>query len=131
MYAETFRAKDWLKTTQAWWYKWHGNPVNERLLSRFGVAIREADGSPLAFAYIYPVSTADMAWIGFTVRDPYISSFKAGKALKLLIPACEDAIRKLGYSIVYTTYDAPALQRLVAERGYYAGSLVQEYFKEI
>jgi hypothetical protein len=130
MKSEVFRMKDFAKTTQAWWYAWHGNPINERLLSRFGVVIHD-DKAPIAIAYIYPVQTADMAWIGFTVRDPFASSYKAGKALKLLIPACEDAIKKLGYSIVYTSYDAPALQRLVAERGYFAGSLVQEYFKEI
>lgn len=130
MHAEVFQNKEWLRTTQAWWYKWHGNPISERLLSSYGVAVMESE-APLAIAYIYPVATADMAWIGFTVRDPFISSYKAGRALKLLLPSCEDAVRSLGYSIAYTSYDSSALQRLVSRRGYYAGSMVQEYFKEL
>lgn len=130
MEAEFFRSKDWAKTTQAWWYKWHGEPINERLLSRLGVVVCEG-GAPLAIAYLYPSQGSDICWAGFTVRDPYISSYKAGKALKLLVSAVEDASRKLGYSILYTGYDSPALQKLVKSRGYYEGSQVKEYFKEL
>lgn len=125
-----FRTKEYCRTTQAWWYMWHGTPINERLLSRFGVAICE-DEQPLAIGYIYPASTCDMAMLGFTVRDPYISKFKAGKALMLLLTACEDEVRALGYSVLYTGFDAQALQSLCERRGYHQGSQVQEYFKEL
>lgn len=131
MHSEQFRMKDYCKTTQAWWYYWHGTPINEQILSRFGVVVLDELDAPLAIAYLYPVSTCNMCWIGFTARDPYISAYRAGKALKLLIQAAEDAVAELGYSIIYTGYDSPALQRLVAERGYHKGSLVQEYFKEL
>lgn len=131
MRAEVFRIGEWNKLAQMWWYRWHGNAINEKLLSRFGVAILGDDQLPLAIAFIYPVSTCNIAWIGFTVRDPALSKYAGGKAIKLLIEAAEDAIRSIGYSIVYTTYDAPALLKIVKERGYEAGSQVQEYFKEL
>ncbi len=131
MRTEVFRSKDYAKTTQAYWYRFHGNPINERLLSRFGVVVLDAKDNPLAIAYIYPASTADIAWIGFTVVDPYASKFMAGKALKLLLPACEDAIAALGYSVIYAGYDAKALQKLCRQRGYYVASQVQEFFLDL
>jgi hypothetical protein len=128
---EAFRMKDYAKLTQGWWYSWHGNAINDKLLSRFGIAVLDDNSEPMAIAYLYPVSTCDMVWIGFTVRDPSLSRFKAGKALKLLVQGAEDTVKSLGYSIIYTAYDAKALQKLVRDRGYYAGSQVQEYFKEL
>lgn len=123
--------KDYKTTTQAWWYKWHGNPINERLLSRFGVAVLDDNGALLAVSYIYPAQTAELAWIGFTVRDPYLSSYRAGKALMLLLQESEDTIRALGYPLVYVGYDASALKKLCERRQYHKGSAVQEYFKEL
>ena len=131
MRAISFRTRDYVKTVQAWFYKWHGQPISERLLSMFGVAVLGDDDAPLAIAYIYPVVASDIAWIGITVRDPYIDPFRAGKALKLLIDEAEDSIKRMGYAIAYVGYDSPSLQRMVAERGYCKGSLVQEYFKEL
>jgi hypothetical protein len=128
--AVVFRMKDYLSHTQTWWQQWHGVRINDKLLSRFGVAICEG-AKPLAIGYIYPSQCADICFMGFTVRDPNLSRYKAGKALKLLIEACETEVKKLGYPILYTTYDSPALHRLVEKRGYYKGSAVQEYFKEL
>lgn len=131
MYYEAFRMKEYSKTTQSWWHSWHGNAINEKLLSRFGVAVLDSYHEPMAVAYLYPVATCDMVWVGFTVRDPRLSKLRAGRALKLLMQGAEDTVKSLGYSIIYTAYDAKALQKLVRDRGYYAGSQVQEYFKEL
>ena len=129
--ARIFSMKDYAKVTQAWWHLWHGQPINDRLLSRFGIAVCDENSYPLAICYIYPASTADLCWIGFTLRDPHISAFKAGKALSLLISSAETEIKRLGYSIVYSAFDAAALQKIVIKRGYFSGSQVQEYFKEL
>lgn len=130
MEASSFRMKEFAKVTGLWWHQWHGEMINERLLSRFGVVIHQ-NNEAIAVAHIYPVSTCDMAWIGFTVCSPYISKIRAGRALKLLIEKAEEEVKKLGYSVVYTAFDAPALQKIVAARGYYPGSNVKEYFKEL
>lgn len=126
-----FNTAEFHKTVSAWFYKYHGQPLSERLLSRFGAAVLDEKQLPLAVTYIYPVVACDIAWIGFTARDPFISSYQAGKALKLLIPAAEDYIRRMGYPIAYVAFDSLALQKLVAKRGYVKGSMVQEYFKEL
>lgn len=123
--------KDWLKTTQAWWYHWHGSPISERLLSRLGIAVLDDAGDPLAFGYLYLGQYSEMAWLGFTVRSPFISPYKAGKALKLLIEATEDEVKRLGYSILYAGYDSPALQKLMERRGYIKAAMVREYLKEL
>lgn len=131
MKVQVFAQKEWAKTTQAWWYAWHGQPIHERLLSNFGVAVLSDSGAPLAFAYIYPAAGSELAWLGFIVRDPFASALTAGRALKLLISAAETAAKRLGYPILYAATDSPAIKKLLNKRGYQLGSQVQEYFKEL
>lgn len=125
-----FRIGEYHKTVGIWWAQYHGNEINAKLLSRFGVAVLDKSG-PIAVTHLYPTTTADIVWVGFTIRAPHISHYKAGKALKLLLEETEEAIRRLGYSVAYTGFDAPALQKLCQRRGYHAGSSVVEQWKAV
>ncbi len=130
MHAVTFRMGEYHKLVGGWWQQHKGNVIHEKLLARFGVAILDETG-PIAITHLYPASTADIVWMGFTVVSPSISKHRAGKALKLLIEETEEAVRQLGYSVVYTGFDAPALQKLCKTRGYHEGSAVVEQWKAV
>lgn len=130
MHAVTFRMGDYHRTMASWWQQWHGNAIDKKLLSRFGVAVLDKTG-PIALTHLYPTSTADIVWVGFTAREPNLSHYRAGKALKLLLETAEEATSQLGYSIVYTGFDAPALQKLCKLRGYHDGGPVREQWKAV
>lgn len=130
MHTEVFRLGDHEKKVRQWWLSWHGVDCGSSILSRYGVAVLERD-RVLAVSHLYPAQTASLCFIGFTVRDPDLSLYRAGKALKLLLSAAEDAIRQIRYDIVYTQFDSLALQKLVKRRGYHEGSQVLEYWKDL
>lgn len=131
LYAARFENGELHDTAARWWSIHHeGTHFNSRILSNLGCAV--FDGAEiLAITYIYLAKGSELAWIGFTIRNPGITAIRAGRALKLLIEKAEDIIREAGYSIVYTGYDTPSLQKLVASREYYKGSDVVEYWKEL
>ena len=130
MHTVTFRTRDYLKTTQSWWAQWHGNAINARLLSDFGVAVLD-DTGPIAIAYLYPPRGSAVCYLGFTIREPSLSPIVAGRAIKLLLPAAEDYAKYLGYNVLHAAYDAAAMCKLCEQRGYFKASQVQEYFKEL
>lgn len=113
----------------SWWHGHKGTIFQTpSLLSRFGTAVLEGD-TPIAVQHIYTGNTADMVFVGFTVTDPTLTKYRAGKALKLLALETEEAIRRLGYGAVYTSFDNSALQKLYGKLGYQAGSTVLEQWK--
>lgn len=125
-----FRMGEYHRTMVNWWMRHHGNAIDVKLLARFGVAVLE-DEHPIAITHLYPTTTADIVWMGFTARDPSISHYKAGKALKLLLTESEDAVRRLGYSVLYTGFDSPALQKLCKRHGFNEGDRMLEQWKEV
>lgn len=131
LHAVVFRSGDYQNTVQGWWAQWHGHEIlNPKVLARLGVAVLDEKG-PVAVTHIYPANTADLVWLGFTVRCPQVSAYKAGKALKLLLSESEETVRRMGYSIVYTGYDSLALQQMCKRAGYHEGSTVKEQWKVV
>lgn len=129
MRAETFYKGEGIELAKAFWKGSYGYEINPRMLSPIGILVSD-NSTPLAVCFIYTTCT-EMAWIGFTVRNPEISAFQAGVAIDLLIAAAEEEIRGLGYSIVYTAFGSKTLQKLVSRRGYLSGDQAQAFFKEL
>lgn len=114
---------------QEWWAA-HGTSINPDLLSTLGIVVFDKTG-PIAVTHLYPAVTAEIVWMGFTARNPSLSQYKAGKALKLLIEAAEQAVATAGYKVLFTGFDASALIKLCAHRGYHRGGSVVEQWKVV
>mgnify|MGYP006266391305 CR=1 FL=1 len=126
----TFKAGELHELVGAWWAVYHGNRIHPDMLSSYGIAVLDK-GLPIAVTHIYPAITAKLAWVGFTITDPMLSRYKAGKAIMKLMAGAEESIKALGYTVLYTGFDAPALQKLMKRRGYHEGSYVVEQWKVV
>jgi hypothetical protein len=114
-----------------WWGKHHeGIKLHDVVLAKQGVIVFD-EYKPAAIQYIYPAEGSDCAWLGFTVTNPNLSRYRAGKALQLLFETSEATVRQLGKSMLYTGFDHPALQKIAQRRGYIAGSVVKEYWRRL
>lgn len=126
-------SKPYLRILEDWWKYYHPDkPFSHRVCSTYLTLVLDTKEECLIAAqFVYPALGSGCAWLGFTVRDPAISAFKAGKALRILFAKSEEAIRQMGWSIVYTNFDVPALQKLVAKRDYVGGSIHKEYWRDL
>lgn len=113
------------------WWAFHypeAKAFDKRLLGRYG-AIAKFAGRPCALQYIYLIEDSDMAWIGFTTRHPDLKAYSAGKAIKALLQTNEEALKKMGKTLVYTNFASPALHKAVRGMGYVGGVESKEYMK--
>lgn len=113
-----------------WWSHYYpGVSFSEDNASPYGVLVLD-EGKPIMGQYIYPASGCKVAWLGFTVRDPSISAFKAGKAIKMLMDQAEKYVKFIGYRLVCVSTTSPAIQKASIKRGY-AGEASQELWRRL
>jgi hypothetical protein len=119
---------------QEFWRHWHGNVIDKKMMCEHGVMVTDQFNDRmriLAMGYLYPIIGADICYMGFVVRNPEVSAFRAGKALKLLISKAEDTARGMGYSILHTTFEVESLRKYVAKQGYVACAETQIFIKDL
>jgi hypothetical protein len=115
----------------SWWRaQGTGHNLSPDALSTYCTVVKDGQ-QPIAIQYVYPILGSKIAGLGFTCGDPLVSKFKMGKAIRLLFKASEEGIRQLGWSIVYTGFDSPALQKTAAKLGYSAGDSMTEYWRKL
>jgi len=127
----THDSSPYIELIEGWWKHYYPDkPYSKRVCSNYVTLVYD-DKQPIAAQYVYPALGSQVAWLGFTVRNPAIPAFRAGKALKFLFAESERYIKQLGWSIVFTNFDAPALQKVAAGRNYVGGTSHKEYWRDL
>ena len=134
MRASYFNDNIFASEVQEWWSQWHGNRLDRRMMCKHGISVvglKNDRMQLLAVGYLYPIIGAEICYMGFVVRNPELTPFRAGKALKLLIKEAEDTVRRMGYSILHTTFEVDSLKKYVTKRGYVPCAETQILVKDL
>ena len=96
------------------WWRGHGwSPVPLRILPPLGVIF---DDCAAGWAYMDNGGTG-VAWMEFLVTDPK-ARLKAARALKHVIGFLTSELKRMDYTVVWSTCKQPALARLVERSGF-------------
>lgn len=118
MRATVFEKGEFHDLAVKWWAESaHDGVLTPVILSRLGIIVAD-DLIPLAVTHIYPMPTSESLYIGFFVRNPSVSPFRAGKAIKLALEGAENYCRQIGAKVVMSSSNNHTIKSLMAINGY-------------
>lgn len=119
--------------TVAPWFEQHGShPVPENVLPKCGVVVLDEEEKLLAAAWLYQDNSVGVAWLAWIVSNPDQPLFHVQPALQRLLGACEAAARELGYGLLFTMTERPALGRWLLQSGFKANHRgMTQFFKPL
>ena len=130
MLARLYKPEDY-PTVRAWFIAHGGQPVPASMLPRCGI-VAESDGQPRAAAWLYQDNSVGMAWLAWMVSCPHQPLFHVEQALSCVLGAAERVARDLGYGVMLTMTEKPALGRWLRRQGFEANHEgMTQYFKPL
>jgi hypothetical protein len=130
MTTRLYKPEDYATVSE--WFTRHGSKaVPEAVLPRCGVVVME-ESLPLAAAWIYQDNSVGVAWLAWIVTNSDIPAATAVESLNFLIRASEAVAKGLGYGVMFTMTEKPALGRLLQRQGFAPNHQgMTQYFKPL
>lgn len=126
-----FNQGEYHELMRKWWPTYFKREFQPAFESSYGVVVICGD-TPCAICYLYPTLGSQAIQLAFVCRNPEISAFKAGKALKLLASYSVHACKEMGYSLIYTATADQTVQKLFRDNDFFEGAKRSiEFVKEL
>jgi len=128
MFVRTFTDDDY-EDVGKWWIA-QGWPVLPlELLPDMGIIV-EVNGNKACVGWLY-TSNSKLAWLGWPVANPDVSSFSRGKAVLKMIETLEGAAKGLGYSAIMTFSEIPAMLKAYEHENWHIGESTKQILKRL
>lgn len=129
MITRLYNPHDYLTVRQ--WFPRHGvEAVPEAILPKCGVVV-EKDGQPMCAGWLYQDNSVGIAWLAWLVTNPDQPLFHVEQSLQHLLSAAETVVKDLGYGLVFTETNRPALGRFLQRQGFTPNHQAVQYFKRL
>lgn len=131
MKVKLIKTKDFYPTMKDWWTGQGEAHVSPSMLPENTLVVFNDKAQPTHSVCFYNTDS-NLAWIGWQLANPIIQKEDKVGCFSFLFEEVERYAKFLGYHILFTTSDTPAVVGTLSKRGFMTGDEnVNHYIKNI
>ncbi len=110
----------YVSTIKKWWFTRRNLVLPTETMSDYGFMVL-SDDRPVCAMFFYPTIGCDMALLGWPIASVETDVGMRKQALELLVAACENLAKTLGYKVLVSYASTGAMKENMATFGYLVG----------